>query len=411
MDFGDREEDELVRENAREFVEKYVLPVRDKISYRNSIPEDIIKRIAEAGYIGFTVSEKYGGAGGSISQMASIVEELAKGDVSMALPVYALLLNGWPSMLEKHGSEEAKEEILPSIVKGKTFFGIGSTEPSGGSDVMNEKSSAVRSGDNWTISGEKVYISGVREAMNLPGGGGFLTLLRTAEKEMGSSAFTTYALMIKDTDGKKNEGVSATVFDNIAREGLSTGGFSFNNLELNDKYRVGEIGRGFHIIMEGFNIARIYVAAACNGAAQEALSMGIDHLRTRKLFGQALGKQEGLQFELADLHAKLESSRLLTEKAAWTLDRVYNSNEKVPMSEQNLSVSMAKMTAPPTAHEIITKVMTWHGAFAYTKDSPLGAAQGGVMSYYVGAEGGINIMKLIVARELLGKEFLSYKSG
>jgi acyl-CoA dehydrogenase len=81
------------------------------------------------------------------------------------------------------------------------------------------------------------------------------------------------------------------------------------------------------------------------------------------------------------------------------------------MSEQNLAVSLAKMTGPPTAHEIITKVMIWHGAMAYTKDLPLGAAQGGVMSYYVGAEGGINIMKLIIARELLGKEFLSYKSG
>jgi acyl-CoA dehydrogenase len=411
MDFSNTEEDELVRENAREFVQKYIIPRRDKISYASSIPEDLIQRAADAGFIGFTVSEKYGGAGGSIQQMSAIVEELARGDVSMALPVYILLLNGWPAMLEKYGSEEAKQEILPSIVKGRTFLGIGSTESSGGSDVMNEKSNAVKKGKIWSASGEKVYISGVREATSLPGGGGFLTLLRTGEKSLGPKAFTTFALMIKKTDGSRNDMVSTTLFRDIAREGLSMGGFSFNDLELEDKYRVGEIGQGFHIIMEGFNIARIYVAAACNGAALEAISMGREHLKNRILFNQPLGKQEGLQFELAEMYGKLESSRLLTQKAAWILDRVYRSKEKVPLTEQNLAISLAKMTAPPTAHEIVTKIMVWHGALAYTKDLPLGAAQGGVMSYYVGAEGGTNIMKLIIARELLGKEFLSYKSG
>ena len=411
MDFGSTEEDKLIRDNAREFVQKYVIPKRNSFSYTKKIPDEIIQRAADAGLIGFTVSEKYGGAGGTVSQMAAIVEELARGDVSMALPVYVLLLNGWPSMLEKYGSEEAKQEILPSIVKGKTYFGIGSTEPSGGSDVMNEKSNATKKGKVWSASGEKVYISGVREALNLPGGGGFLTLLRTGEKSLASKAFTSFALMIKGTDGKLRKEISTTLFDNIAREGLSTGGFSFSDLDLDDIYRVGEIGQGFHIIMEGFNIARIYVAAACNGAALEALDMGREHLRTRILFDQPLGKQEGLQFELSELYGKLESSRLLTQKAAWTLDRVYKNKERVPLSEQNLAVSLAKMTGPPTAHEIITKVMIWHGAMAYTKDLPLGAAQGGVMSYYIGAEGGINIMKLIIARELLGKEFLNYKSG
>lgn len=410
MDFSNTEDDELIRENAREFVQKYIIPRRDKISYASAIPEDLIQKAAEAGFTGFTVSEKYGGAGGTIQQMATIVEELAKGDVSMSLPVYILLVNGWPSILEKYGTEEAKEEILPSVVKGRTYFGIGSTESSGGSDVMNEKSTAVRKGNDWSLSGEKVYISGVRESMSLPGGGGFLSLLRTGDKNLGSKAFTTFALMIKGTDGRKNEKVSTTLFNDIAREGLSTGGFAFNDMEMDDKYRVGEVGKGFHIIMEGFNIARIYVAAACNGAALEALNLGREHLKTRMLFDKPLGRQEGLQFELADLYSRLESSRLLTQKAAWTLDRVYKRGEKVPMSDQNLAVSMAKMTAPPTAHEIITKVMVWHGALAYTKDSPLGAAQGGVMSYYIGAEGGINVMRLIIARELLGKQFLSYKS-
>jgi len=411
MDFSYTEEDEMVRETAQEFVRKYVLPRRNKISYGGPLPDDIIKAAADAGFLGFNISERFGGAGGSIQQMSIIVEELAKGDVSMALPVFVLLVNGWPFMLERYGSEEAKEEILPSVVKGRTFFGIGSTEPSGGSDVMNEKSKAERRDGRWIASGEKVYISGVGESMRLPGGGGFLTLLRTGDKSLGSRAFTSFAFMIKGTDGNVKEGVKTTLFENIAREGLSTGGFSFDRVDIEDKYRVGDVGKGFHIIMEGFNIARIYVAAACNGAASEAISMGIEHLKTRNLFDQPLGRQEGLQFELADTYAKLQSSRLLTQRAAWLLDRVYKHGEKVPLSEQNLAVSMAKMTAPPTAHEIITKVMVWHGALAYTKDSPLGAAQGGVMSYYVGAEGGINIMKLIIARELLGKEFLSYKSA
>ncbi len=410
MDFSYTEDDEMVRQTAREFVKKYVLPNRDKIAYGNNIPDEIIKAAANAGFIGFNISQEYGGPGGNISQMSIIIEELARGDVSMALPVYVLLLNGWPFMLQRYGTKEAKEEILPNVVKGRTFFGIGSTEPSGGSDVMSERSNARKEGKRWIANGEKVYISGVRESLNLPGGGGFLTLLRTGDQSLGSKAFTTFALMLKNTEGKINENISTTIFNNIAREGLSTGGFSFNDLEIDDKYRVGEVGKGFHIIMEGFNVARIYVAAACNGAATEALEMGMEHLRTRKLFGQPLGRQEGLQFELAEQYGKLESSKLLTQRAAWLMDKVYFSNESVPLSEQNKYVSLAKMTAPPMAHELITKVMVWHGALAYTKDTALGAAQGGVMSYYIGAEGGINIMKLIIARELLGKEFLSYKS-
>jgi len=173
MDFSYTEEDEMVRETAQEFVRKYVLPRRNKISYGGPLPDDIIKAAADAGFLGFNISERFGGAGGSIQQMSIIVEELAKGDVSMALPVFVLLVNGWPFMLERYGSEEAKEEILPSVVKGRTFFGIGSTEPSGGSDVMNEKSKAERRDGRWIASGEKVYISGVGESMRLPGGWGF----------------------------------------------------------------------------------------------------------------------------------------------------------------------------------------------------------------------------------------------
>jgi acyl-CoA dehydrogenase len=156
--------------------------------------------------------------------------------------------------------------------------------------------------------------------------------------------------------------------------------------------------------MEGFNCARTLVAAACVGAAEKVLENGIERIKSRKVFGTAIGRYEGIQFQLAEDYAKLESARLLVHKAAWALDSFYQGNS-LGRDELNRTVATAKLVAPQTAFEIIKDVMMWHGAYGYTKEAGIERAFRGVMSYLVGAEGAMNIMKIIIGKELLGKDF------
>ena len=405
MDFDFSEEENAFRDTVKEFASKYIAPRVKEIDAKGRIPQEIIDALASHGLLGLTLSPNYGGAGASITMATIAAEEIAYADVSMATAVYYLLNAGWPKMLERYGSEKAKEEILPNITQGKTYFGIAVTEPSGGSDVAGIKTSARKQGNKWIINGEKVYISGVRESLELPKGGGMLLLARTGGNELGYKAFTTFAFLLKKTDGTLTSGVTPTFFEEIGRRGISSGGFALKDVEIDDAYRVGEEGKGFYIVMEGFNIARTIIAGAVVGAARRALDIGMEYIKQRIAFEQPIAKYEAIQFELVDDYAKLEAARLFTYKAAWLLDRFYRGDKSVSISDINKYVALAKMTAPQIAYDIFTHVMLWHGAYAYTKESELGLGLTGVLSYLIGAEGAKNIMKAIVGRELLGREY------
>jgi acyl-CoA dehydrogenase len=405
MDFNFSEDENVFREMVKELASKYIAPRVKEIEEKGQIPKEIINALASQGLLGLTISPNYGGAGASITMATIAAEEIAYADISVATAVYYLLNAGWPMILERYASEEVKEEILPNITHGETFFGIAVTEPSGGSDVAGIKTNAVKKGNKWIINGEKVYISGVRESLELPKGGGMLLLTRTGGNELGYKAFTSFAFLLKKPDGSITNGVTPTFFEDIGRRGISTGGFALKDVEIDDKYRIGDEGKGFYIIMEGFNVARTLVAAACIGAARRALDIGMDYIKQRILFEQPIAKFEAIQFELVDDYARLEAAKLFTYRAAWLLDRFYKGDKSVSVSDINKYVAMAKMTAPQVAYDIFTHVMLWHGAYAYTKESELGIGLTGVLSYLIGAEGTMNIMKTIVGRELLGREY------
>jgi acyl-CoA dehydrogenase len=161
--------------------------------------------------------------------------------------------------------------------------------------------------------------------------------------------------------------------------------------------------------MEGFTVARTFVSAACVGAAERALETGLAYIRERSAFGQPLGKFEGIQFEAVDLFVQIEAVKWQCRRAAWLLDRYTLRGDHSHQSEVVQAVAAVKLTAPPIAFETVKRVMMWFGAAGYTKDVGLELGLRGVMSYLVGAEGGLNIMRIILGRELLGKEFVPYK--
>ena len=400
MDFSWTEEQKLWRDAVRDFAQKEIAPRVREIDTTERIPLEIIRGMAEMGLLAPMTSEAYGGAGADWTMAAIAAEELGRADISLAIPVLYLVEAAWGFVFESYGTEELKEQYLPQVTRGEAFLGIATTEPGGGSDILGAcRTRATRQGDEWVLRGEKSYISGVRESLQW--GGIHLMLARTdPDPAAGHRAFTFFALPLKDTPG-----ISPTYFEDMGRMGISTGGFALDDVRLPAAHQVGALNRGFYHAMEGFSAARTLIGASCAGAASAVLELGMDHIREREAFGRPLASYEGIQFPLADLYTECESVRLLTYKAAWIMDQKY-SHDAATHSDIALAAAMAKLRAPLVGFELMNEVADWFGAMAYTKECPVEMAIRAIRSYSIGAEGTPNIMRMIIARELLGREFL-----
>ena len=396
MDFSFTEEQELFRKSVRVFCEERIAPRADEIDEKGEIPRDLLEEMGAFGLPGITISREFGGSESGFIRAAIVAEEIARAEMSMAAAVYYLVGAGWGFLINRYGTRGLQEEVLPDVVKGKTFLGIASTEATGGSDISSLSTRLEKKGEGLLVNGSKAYISGVREAAEY--GGGFVTLTKS-DPEAGHKGLSLCYLPVKDQSG-----VSVSVSRQMGREGISNGFIKMSDVEIPGYYLIGEWNKGFYYAMEGFNCARTLVAAACIGASEKVFEKGIEHIKKRKAFNSPLAKFEGIQFNLAENYVRLESARLLVYKAAWLLDRLYSGNT-AGHQEINKAVAAAKLNAPTVAFDIIKDVMLWHGAFGYTKEAGLERGLRGVASYIVGAEGAQNIMKIIIGREILGKEF------
>jgi acyl-CoA dehydrogenase len=403
MEFRISREQELFKRSLREYCKKNIAPRSREIDEKEAgIPDEIIKGLAEIGVFGCTVPEKYGGSAqpGEEMQYANIaIHELGRAELSMSLPVYTLLTIGWGGMfLSRHASEEVKQEVLPKLASGEWSWGIAVTEPGGGSDVAAVKSSVVKKGDTFIVNGEKAYISQVTECQQR--GGGHCSLF-VGDPSLGSKAMTFLAVIPNQV-----KGITSTVYKDMGRMGLSTGGFTYKNVEIPVKYLLGEEGKGFYPCMEGFNVARVVVAAACLGGAEKCLEIAVDYAKQRKAFGQTLSRFQGISFDLAETYTRLEMLKLNLQKAAWMIDSYYTEPGSFTQKDINIVVAQCKWLAPQLAVDAAKQAIMILGAFGYTKESPLEMALRGAMSYVAGAEGAANIMKIIIARDAFGKEFV-----
>ncbi len=398
MDFSFSEDEASIQATVRRFGDEFLRPRERKIDEGDQVPREVAVEMGRIGVLAMPVPEKYGGMGASASQTELVAEEIGRADTSMATAVFFLLEAGWGYLLSKYGTEEAKQEVLPPVTRGDHFLGIASTEPSGGSDIANIHTQSWREGNEFVIRGEKAFISGAIEAREW--GGGHLTITRQKDGP-------GYNLLYVPT---RTAGVEVTRFKNMGRTGISTGGIHYDDVRVPAKYLLGKEGGGFPLCLQGFTVARDFVAAACVGAADRALEIGKEYIKVRSVFGKPLGQYEGIQFELADLHALLEAVRWQCRRAAWLIDQRIFSGKTSHDSEVDLAVAAVKLKAPELAFDAFKKVMMWHGASGYTKEVGLEMGLRGVTSYLVGAEGGLNVMRIIMGRELLGKEFLPYRS-
>jgi len=404
VDFSFNEEQKLFQRSLREWCQKE-LPLEKirEMDSKGEIPREIIKGLADMNLLLMTVPQEHGGAEVDWVTACIAAEELSYADVSIALPVLWLVESSWGFVVDRYCSEEVREAVIRKAIKGEAFIGIASTESGGGSDVAAFKSTARRDGDGWVLDGEKMYISGTEEAKKL--GGGYFVIARTspAPPEAIHRGMTGFYLPMDAPGVEINKR-----FEDMGRMAISTGGFMMKDVQVPDSYRIGEVDKGFYLTMEGFDNARILIAAVCVGAAQRALEIGMNYIKERKAFGRPIGKFEGIQFELADDWAQLEALRSLVYRTAWMQDKRYKENKFTPL-EVSRMIAACKLIAPHFAFDVYKHVMIWLGAYGYTKECPLEMGLRGIMSYCVGAEGATNIQRIVIARELLGKEYIPYR--
>ncbi len=401
------EEHKLFREAVREFLQKELAPVWDKIDEEHRIPTELIHKMGEQGFFAIPVPEEYGGQGGDFLSAVIAVEEIGYHDPSVAVAVFTLLNNAWPFILYLYGGD-IKEEILPKVGRGRGFFGIASTEPQGGSDVAGIRTKAEKKGDSYVLNGEKIFISGVREGMEQLELGSWFLIARTGPLEAKHKAISAFAL-VGNKGGEKLSGLEYSILNTIGRHGISTGMLTLRDAEIPASYLIGEENRGFYYAMEGFTLARILVAAANIGAARWALERTIEWARGRILFDRPITAFQGVSFPIAEVAVELEAARLLVYEAAWMADRIYIKKEP-GLKPKDLSFysASAKLKAVETGFKAFEILMKTYGAASYVKETNVARGFLGVLSYLVGAEGAQNIMKYIVAREVIGKEYVKF---
>jgi acyl-CoA dehydrogenase len=386
------EEQEMIRESVREFAQNNIAPIALEMEKNREIPENIIKGMADLGLMACTADEEYGGPGLNAVSAGIIGEELAKADCTGSTCVYYLVPAAWGFLLNKYGTDEAKKEIFPKVISGEWFLGIATTESDAGSDVVSGKTTIKPEGDSYNVNGEKMYISGVREAATR--GGGHITIA-TQTPELGSRGMTTFYLPLTA------EGITPTYVEDLGREGISCGGFKIDNVRIPKHYILGEENKGFYIIHEGYEFARALIAVICASAGLKSLENGMNYVKERKVFGKALAQYQEINFRLAEHYTKLQMLRDLGYKALKTID--LEQEGKAERFETSKVVAMAKMFCSEWACDAINDVMQWQGAFGYSKECPDQSAWRAIRSFSL-AEGTKEVMKMIVARELIGKK-------
>ncbi|ABL88593.1 Butyryl-CoA dehydrogenase [Pyrobaculum islandicum DSM 4184] len=375
-------EHEMFRKAVREFVEREVAPRAMEIEEKDEVPRDLLKKIAEQGFFGIGIPEKYGGQGGDHRMAAIMSEEFCR--VLPGLSVYFGTNELFITPIMLFGSEEQRQKYIPPIAKGEKFGAFAVTEPCCGSDVAGIQTRAEKVGNKWVINGRKAFISSSDIADY------FIVLARTyppPDKKLRYLGLTFF-IVERDTPGFKVE----QCYHKMGLHGDHACELVFENVEVPDENRVGEEGMGFLYAMETFDRTRIGVAAQAVGMAQGAFEKAFQYVHQRQAFGVPIAYFQAIQFSLVEMMAKIFTARLLTYLAAKLADE----NRK----EFTFVASLAKFYATEVAEEVISEAINLHGGVGVIRETGVERFLRDVKITQI-YEGANNIQKLVAYRQLI----------
>jgi alkylation response protein AidB-like acyl-CoA dehydrogenase len=376
------DEQQLIVNTVREFVEREVLPVATEMEHRDEYPYSLVETMKELGLFGLNTPEQYGGSDVDYTTFAMIFEEISRAWMGLAgiLGTHLVLCD----VLVRFGTDEQKQKFLPTLATGGNRGGAALSEPNAGTDLQSITTTATRNDDHYLINGSKMWVTNGRH------GNIFLLLVKTDPEAQpahkGMSAFII-------EKGETGLTVSRDI-EKLGYKTVETCELHFENFPVPAENLIGGVeGFGFKQVMTGLESERINVAARGLGLARAAFEEAIKYSQQRITFGTPICEHQAIQLKLADMATKIEASRLL----------IYSAAEKKDRGERcDLEAGMAKLFATETAAEVAFEAVRIFGGNGYAKDFP-------VERYYRDAPllvigGGTNeLQRLIIARGLINK--------
>ncbi len=382
MDFGLSEEQRLIVETTRAFVENELYPHEAEVERTGVLRMDLIKEIQakaiDAGLYAANMPEEVGGAGLDTPTWLLYEKELGKANYALHWTCVAR-----PSNILLAGTPEQREKYLFPCIKGEKWDCLAMTEPGAGSDLRGMKASARQDGDDWVLNGTKHFISHADIADFA------IVFMASGEEDTprGKKKLITAFFVDKGTPG-------FTVRDgyrNVSHRGYTNAVLEFDDCRLPKSQVLGEVHKGFEVANQWLGATRLQVASTCLGRAERALALAISYAAERKQFGQAIGKFQGVSFKLADMAMELKAAELLTREAAWKFDQG---------TVTEADMSMAKLKATEMLAFVADEAIQIFGGMGLMDDLPLERIWRDARVERIW-EGTSEIQRHIISRELL----------
>lgn len=378
MKFNLSEEQILVRDAAREFAQTELLPGVIERDELQKFPDNLVKKMAELGFMGIMVDPKYGGSGMDTLSYALVMEELSKVDASASVIVSvnnSLVCFG----LEAYGTEKQKQKYLTKLAAGEWIGAFCLSEPEAGSDATSQSTTAVDKGDHYLLNGTKNWITNGGRAQV------YLVIAQT-DKSKGHKGIDVF-IVERDTPGfeigpKENK---------LGIRGSDTHTLQFNAVKIPKENRIGEAGFGFKFAMKTLSGGRIGIAAQALGIAAGAYELSLKYSMERKAFGKEISKHQAIAFKLADMATDIEAARLLVYKSA--LDKDHGRN-------YDTSSAMAKLYASKVAMQHTVEAVQIHGGNGFVKDYHVERMMRDAKITQI-YEGTSEIQKIVISRAIL----------
>ena len=386
MDLSLTDEQNLIYDTARDFVDREVVERARENDRAEKFDRELASKLGEMGYLGAPVSEEYGGRGLDYVSYGLIVEQIGRGD-SAARTVVSVQTSLVCGSIERWGTQEQKQRWLPRLCSGEALGCFGLTEPDTGSDAANLRTKATKTDSGWRLDGQKMWISLANFAE---------VALIFAQTEPGSGP-KGLACFLVPTD---SAGFSTQeIHGKLGLRASDTASIALDSVEVGDDALMGEIGEGFKVAMTALDSGRYSVAAGCVGICQGCVDASVSYSTERQQFGVPLARFQLVQELIADMVVKRDAARMLVLRAGILKD------EGKPST---IETSIAKLYATESAVECANAAIQVHGGSGYVDDHPVERylRDARVTTLY---EGTSQIQKLIIGRDATGvSAFLPY---
>jgi alkylation response protein AidB-like acyl-CoA dehydrogenase len=384
---GLTEDQREILKAVRIFVDEQILPVATELEHKDEYPTQIVEGMKEMGIFGLMIPEEYGGLGESLLTYALVVEEIARGWMSVSGIINTHFIVAY--LLIQHGTEEQKQRYLPRMATGEVRGAFSMSEPHCGSDVSAIRTKAVPDGaGNWTINGQKMWLTN--------GGSSTLVAVLTKTDTGAASVYKNMTTFLVE----KTAGFGATApgllvpgkIEKMGYKGVDTTELVFDGYTTTDAAVLGGLpGKGFYQMMDGVEVGRVNVAARACGLAMRAFEIGIDYAQQRETFGKPIAEHQAVQFRLAEMAVKVEAAHQMMVKAA----RVKDAGER-----NDLAAGMAKYLASEYCHQVVEDSFRIHGGYGYSKEYEIERLYREAPMLLIG-EGTADIQRMIIGRRLL----------